>query len=31
VARVAHGFCEEHNLAYNSKAGRASLILDGML
>jgi hydroxymethylglutaryl-CoA lyase len=31
VARVAHGFCEEHNLAYNSKAGRASLILDGIL
>ena len=25
VAQIAHGFCREHDLAYNSKAGRALL------
>ncbi len=30
VARVAHSFCEEHSLAYNSRAGRALLVSDGV-
>ena len=28
VARVARSFCEEHNLGYNSRAGRALLVSD---
>ena len=31
VARVAHSFCEDHNLVYNSKAGRGLLASEGAL
>ena len=31
VARVAHSFCEDHSLAYTSKAGRALLATEGAL
>ncbi len=30
VAQVASRFCEKHNLAYNSKAGRARLVSEGV-